>query len=81
MFYLSNNKKHLLVCIEKYFKQCLGRGHLHQNIRNKFNDLFDRNSGNYDMIFQDGYIDDHKNTGKLNMMNTNCFFLSQFTLL
>jgi len=45
-----------------FYEQCVGRGAMHESIRENFNWLFSKECGNYDTIFHDGYIDDHKNT-------------------
>ena len=46
-----------------FYEQCLGRGQMHQDVRESFNWLFSKDSGSYDQILHDDYLDDHKNTG------------------
>ena len=63
-----------------FYEQCLGRGNMHDDIRESFNWMFSKDSGNYDQIFHDGYIDDHKNTGRLSLKVETVEFVSIFNI-
>ena len=52
-----------------FYEQCLGRGTMHDSIRENFNWIFCKDSGNYDSYLHDDYIDDHKNTGFVTIFN------------
>ena len=54
-----------------FYEQCLGRGNMHDYIGESFNWILSKDCCNYDKIFHDGYIDDHKNTGTLSLEGKN----------
>ena len=49
-----------------FYEQCFGKGSMSENLRENFNWMFsENNDASYDSKLHDGYIDDHKNTGKM----------------